>query len=205
LSPEALHQAIKGRLSGRKDQSPDFQSRGEGGRRPLLRNSTTGAGPKPRPTARLGRTWRIILAGALAAVATVATTLRVLLPQDRSPSAERSVGASSSATPVVTQDVPTALEAARAKCAPSSDRVRLGDDGYTMIISRAVAKERPGIDRKTLDCIFAELDVPDSVVSHVENTTGFSGLQKADFPGFSAVWGYNTSDGLNMTIKQNRS
>jgi hypothetical protein len=101
--------------------------------------------------------------------------------------------------------VPTALKVARSKCAPSSDSVRLGDGGYTLIIDRAVAEKNPGIDGKALRCIFDELDVPDSVVSQVKDTTVISGLQKADFTGFSAFWAYSPDRGLNMTISQNRS
>jgi hypothetical protein len=100
---------------------------------------------------------------------------------------------------------PNALKVAWSKCAPSSNSVRLGDGGYTLIIDRAAAKKNPGIDIKALACIFDELDVPDSVVSQVQNTTILSGLQKADFRGFSASWAYSPDDGLNMSISQNRS
>jgi hypothetical protein len=107
--------------------------------------------------------------------------------------------------PSPSSPTPTALKVARSKCAPSSNSVRLGDGGYTLIIERAAAKKNPGIDTKVLACIFDELDVPDSVVSQVESTTPLSGLQKADFSGFSAFWTYHPDRGLNMTIAQNRS
>ena len=97
------------------------------------------------------------------------------------------------------------LKVARSKCVSSSNGIRLGDGGYTLIIDRAAAKKNPGIDTNALACIFGELRVPDSVVSQVQNTTILSGLQKADFGGFSAFWTFSPDGGLDMTISQNRS
>ncbi|HEX6682411.1 MAG TPA: hypothetical protein VF062_06425 [Candidatus Limnocylindrales bacterium] len=117
-------------------------------------------------------------------------------PPNPSPTQSSSTGASSGAM---------ALEAARSKCAPSENSVRIGDGGHTLVIDRAVAKENPGIDINTLACILDELDVPDSVVSHIEATTSLSGIQKANFNGYSAFWTYHPDRGLHLTISQNRS
>ncbi|MET7831930.1 hypothetical protein [Micromonospora sediminicola] len=92
------------------------------------------------------------------------------------------------------------LESARSECAPSASSVRIDDGGHTMIISRALAKKKPGLGRKPLYCLFEKLEMPASVVFHIENTTPLSGIRSADFHGLSAVWRYSPDDGLNMTV-----
>jgi hypothetical protein len=78
--------------------------------------------------------------------------------------------------------------------------VRIGDDGDTMSIDRAGAEESPGATMTQLACILGELEVPDSVVDHIENTRALDGYQEASFGEYSASWTYHPDDGLNMTI-----
>ena len=94
----------------------------------------------------------------------------------------------------------TALIEARDICAPDSPDITIGDDGHTLLISRAGAEEAPGADISEVACIFAEIEIPDSVTSRIESTRALDGTQEAEFSDFSAFWTYHPDDGLNMTI-----
>jgi hypothetical protein len=94
----------------------------------------------------------------------------------------------------------TPLEDAKEVCAPSTRGVAIGDDGTALIIDSAGAEEFPRSDLDEVYCIFDELEVPDSVISQVENTRALDGRQGAEWGDYAATWTYHPDDGLNLTI-----
>jgi hypothetical protein len=157
-SPFAIHQAVQRRL-GEPNQHPRFLAANDGGTRPWLRN---GIPPGPLPArssdqepGRTGNGHRSI--GAFqrprpkwivpSAVLVVIVFAAVLFALNLDPAGSDHGGGgnagddieSISSTPEVQPiDGPNALEAAKERCAPSSEGVRVVDDGFTLIIERAI-------------------------------------------------------------------
>ena len=123
----------------------------------------------------------LLAVGALAVIATLPVTMMDMLPRpgritedepsNDSPTGERSRGDQDGTKfPTMAETMgPTILETARTTCAPSADSVSVEDDGFTLIIKRAMAEEDPGIGGEELGCLFEALQIPASVVSRVRD------------------------------------
>jgi hypothetical protein len=94
----------------------------------------------------------------------------------------------------------TPLEDAKETCAPTTSGVRIGDNGTTLIIDSAGADEDPQSEIYELVCILMELDVPDSIISHMDHTRALDGRQNAEWGDYEATWIYHPDQGLNLTI-----
>lgn len=126
-------------------------------------------------------------------------TSRTLTPADDDPGTPVVAGPAGTAATVPDR---TRLEQAKDNCAEFSLDVTIGDDGASLIISRAGAEERPGATILQAMCVLYELDVPDAVVFQIEGTRALDGRQHADWDGISASWTYHPDNGLNMILQE---
>lgn len=94
----------------------------------------------------------------------------------------------------------TALENTYEACGESSDGIEVRDDGFTLIISRAVADEYPEASWKDLECVFNLIDLPAYIESHIGQTRALDGRQEAEFDNYQLSWSYHPDNGLNLTI-----
>ena len=94
------------------------------------------------------------------------------------------------------------LESARESCSAGE----LGDDGTTLVLD--MEGEEPGSGTLTfadVTCVLAELEVPTSVTSRMEQTRALDGMQDARWKGFSATWNYHPDSGMNLVITTDSS
>jgi hypothetical protein len=73
----------------------------------------------------------------------------------------------------------------------------LGDGDQTLTIDGI---HGPTIDQLLFDCVFDELDTPDSVKSLVSDTTALMGRQREEAGGIEYVWSYHPDNGLDITM-----
>lgn len=110
-------------------------------------------------------------------------------------------------SPSAPTEVPSAIETAQANC---EQQVAVGnswamqppgellDGGEAISLSSDFGED-------TIDgivCIFAELDLPDSIIARMDRTRALDGMQEAQWPGFAASWTYHPDDGLNVIITE---
>jgi hypothetical protein len=117
----------------------------------------------------------------------------------------RSTLGPAAATPVTspTTKAPTKLEAAVQKCYP------LGTDatdlGHTLTLRNVAAKEDPGpVAMDGMQCVFGELDVPQSVLVHIGQTRAMDGMQTDSWDGMNVRWNYHPDNGINITFTDSK-
>jgi hypothetical protein len=99
------------------------------------------------------------------------------------------------------------LQRAVATCDPTadepgirSDQLQVGDEGRSVSIDGAGLASGPPIE--TVACVLRQIDVPDSVISRMDNTRALDGTQTAEWDDYWASWTYHPDDGLNVVIEQ---
>lgn len=78
--------------------------------------------------------------------------------------------------------------------------IEIGDNGQSISMS-SEGEESAGADYSDIDCVLAELKVPDSVDTRIGTTRALDGRQSADWDEFAASWGYHPDSGLNIVIE----
>lgn len=101
---------------------------------------------------------------------------------------------------VVSLNRPSPFEAALEAC-DSPLWATLGDDGDTLVLDME-GDESVGMNITDTVCILTELDVPQSVISRMDNTRALDGVQTAEWDGVTASWSYHPDDGLDMILER---
>jgi len=82
----------------------------------------------------------------------------------------------------------------------TGDGLRLGDGGRTLTVDTAGEDDADGTDVVYGLCVLSQLDVPDSVMSRIQQTTSLDGQQSGSWDGLTATWTYHPSRGLDFVI-----
>lgn len=97
-----------------------------------------------------------------------------------------------SATAEIFQPVLTA-------CGMSDDGdSRIGDGGNSLTINGKGNDDATGISVNDFVCVMTELETPDSVVSHVSQTTSLDGRQTERWSNLSMSWSYHPDRGADV-------
>lgn len=100
--------------------------------------------------------------------------------------------------------VPTKLESTHAQCVGENPRFAefsaLDDDGKGLFVDGAGDKS-VGLVISDLACVIKNVEVPDSVISRMDNTTALMGQQEATFDGITLRWSYHPNNGLDMSFE----
>lgn len=109
------------------------------------------------------------------------------------------------ATQTVEPDAPksTVLEDALDSCEMSNytPGVRLGDDGYSLILDMKGTDDIEGLDFTDLSCVLAEVEIPDSTLAIMESTRALDGRQTGDWDDITATWSYHPDAGLDIVLE----
>jgi hypothetical protein len=76
----------------------------------------------------------------------------------------------------------------------------LGDDDRSLTFDNKGEKDASGADVVDVLCVLGALDVPSSVLSHVEQTTSLDGRQAETWGGVTLAWSYHPDRGLDGVI-----
>ncbi|GAA5018066.1 hypothetical protein GCM10023258_04640 [Terrabacter aeriphilus] len=81
----------------------------------------------------------------------------------------------------------------------------LGEDttdlGHTLTLRNVAAKEDAGpAGMDDLQCVFREVDVPQSILDHIGQTRAMDGIQTDSWEGMNVRWNYHPDSGLNITF-----
>lgn len=102
---------------------------------------------------------------------------------------------------------PSEIENAVSTC---NDRLNVdlaaGDDGQSVSVSGSTfalptEAERAGLATQVSLCILEELDVPDSVMAKVQDTTAMMGRQSDSWGDYTASWTYHPDHGLELVVE----
>lgn len=96
-------------------------------------------------------------------------------------------------------DVET-LETAYTACAENSPGITLKDDGRTLIFDHKGEEDISGADIEDIACILLQLDIPDSIVSHMDQTTSLDGRQVEEWDNFQIQWSYHPKRGMDGLV-----
>lgn len=97
-------------------------------------------------------------------------------------------GKSSDSTPVADAAESCGLERA------------VGDNGSSISIDTQGADDTSGDDIADLTCFLAALEVPDRVLSRMEQTRALDGTLDAAWDDYEAFWNYHPDSGLSLTV-----
>jgi hypothetical protein len=81
----------------------------------------------------------------------------------------------------------------------SARTLQLGDGGRTIIVDT----RDEYVSMAGVECLWAELETPQSITAKVGSTTAMMGEQSAQSGGLSYSWSYHPDNGLNMVITLN--
>lgn len=99
---------------------------------------------------------------------------------------------------------PSPIDAAAESCDVMDNAwIQVGDEGGSVSMQSAGA-ESIGADIADVMCMMSALDMPDSVVSRIQNTRALDGRQAGNWNELSASWGYHPDNGLDMVIEITR-
>lgn len=86
----------------------------------------------------------------------------------------------------------------------ASDRagISIGDEGKSITIDTKGEDDASGASYDEASCILTGLGVPDSVVSHLDDTSANDGRQNASWDGVEASWTYHPDNGLKVILKE---
>ncbi|CEA09216.1 hypothetical protein BN1051_02583 [Arthrobacter saudimassiliensis] len=80
--------------------------------------------------------------------------------------------------------------------------IELGDAGQSLTMdSQGTDYWSVGAEWADIDCVLRKLDVPDSVLSRMDNTRALDGRQTAQWGSLTASWGYHPDSGINIVIE----
>ena len=93
---------------------------------------------------------------------------------------------------------PTPIEAAAEKCQTVAQPE---DDGHTLTIRRASAKEDAGPDDLIdMACVMGVLKTPNRVMDHMSQTRALDGTQTDSWEDLTARWTYHPDNGMTATF-----
>lgn len=96
---------------------------------------------------------------------------------------------------------PTAIESALRNCVVTANSgTRIGDNGRSVTLDQQGDDQRSGLTFTQLFCVLDGLDVPDSVISEMEQTRALDGRLTASPDGMSLSWTYHPDDGLDVVL-----
>lgn len=148
--------------------------------------------------------WLIpVLAGVAGLLVGVAATAGVFLSVDAADARKADAAAAASAEAEV--------EAEAAKLAILGDAVDtckvanatgflLGDGGMTLTFDMKGKGQSTGAAMTDIACVLAELDVPTSLVSHMDQTTSMDGRQSETWDNLEVSWSYHPDRGMDGVI-----
>lgn len=91
----------------------------------------------------------------------------------------------------------TEIEAAARRCGLS---LSVGDNGTSITLDTQGEDEYSGDDWDDVICLLDGLDVPDRVVSRMDQTRALDGTLDASWGDYEAFWNYHPDHGMNLTI-----
>lgn len=145
--------------------------------------------PPPPPPSRRRWPWLTAIPALLAAIGLSAVVLAD--GDDGPPTAVNDNG-----------DEMTRLAAAGHDCTEASTpHVRVLDYGSGLSI-QGEGNESDGVDVEVIACILFELDVPDIIVTRIDQTRALDGMQDASWDGIAATWTYHPDNGLQMILSE---
>ncbi len=92
------------------------------------------------------------------------------------------------------------LESAYTVCAESSDGITLKDDGTTLIFDHKGEEDSSGASIDDIVCVLMLLDIPSSIVSHMDQTTSLDGRQVEEWNNFQIQWSYHPNRGMDGIV-----
>lgn len=95
---------------------------------------------------------------------------------------------------------PTVLEKAVEACDLSYHSAISLDDDKKGLYLDGEGDESAGLAVSSTVCILGALNVPDSVLNRMSNTTSLMGQQDATWDGITALWTYHPNNGLDIVF-----
>lgn len=94
------------------------------------------------------------------------------------------------------------LTAALEECTDSGtgSGLELGDDGRTLRIDTAGDGDASDTGIEYGLCVLWALDIPDSVMGRIQQTTSLDGQQEGTWDGITATWTYHPDRGLDAVL-----
>lgn len=80
--------------------------------------------------------------------------------------------------------------------------VSVGDKGASITIDTKGEDDKSGAAFDDASCILTELNVPDHVISQMDDTSSMDGRQAASWDGVSASWTYHPDSGMKLILTQ---
>ena len=96
---------------------------------------------------------------------------------------------------------PTPLERAVEACGLESDFAVSLDEGGGALFIEGEGNESSGLDVTETLCILRDLEVTDSVISRMSNTSSLNGQQEGSWNGITALWTYHPDNGLDIFLE----
>ena len=95
---------------------------------------------------------------------------------------------------------PTKLESAVESCSLERNLyLTLDSDGKGLYLD-GDGDENPGMNISEIVCVLSYLEVPNSILSRMDNTTALMGQQIGSWDGISVLWSYHPSNGLDISL-----
>lgn len=76
----------------------------------------------------------------------------------------------------------------------------LGDGGHTLRVDMRGEDDFSGASYSDIDCVLAELEVPESVSAHIGQTTSMDGRQTEEWGDVEFSWSYHPDRGLDGVL-----
>jgi hypothetical protein len=98
---------------------------------------------------------------------------------------------------------PTKLEGAVETCGLiNSSFTSLDEDGKGLFLD-GEGEESSGIAVQSSLCVLEELEMPDSILSRISNTTSSMGQQEGSWNDVTILWNYHPNNGLDISFNLN--
>jgi hypothetical protein len=86
------------------------------------------------------------------------------------------------------------------KVAKGTEGIALDEDGKGLYLD-GMGKESRGLITEEISCVLFGLDVPQSVVSRMDNTNSIMGQQEATWDNIRALWTYHPNSGFDVSLE----
>lgn len=77
----------------------------------------------------------------------------------------------------------------------------VNDGGHSITLDTEGDEDASGDDFLAVFCITVELDMPDSMLSRIDNTRALDGFQSGEWDNYTASWNYHPDNGLLLIIE----
>ncbi len=91
-------------------------------------------------------------------------------------------------------------EAVEACVEDSAYGVELADEGRSITFDMKGEDDLIGAEMSDIACVFAELDIPTAVSSHISQTTSMDGRQTETWDNITVSWSYHPDRGLDGVL-----